>query len=61
MDIGERDAYIGCDSRFSYIPCVWLYVQQLLFFGFLSEIPPISLLSVHRVISMSDPHKFSRG
>src|SRR5260370_42641892 len=28
------------DSQSSYIPCVWLYVQQLLFFGFLSEIPP---------------------
>jgi len=25
-------------ARFSYIPCVWLYVQQLLFFRFLSEI-----------------------
>jgi len=42
-------------AGFSYIPCVWLYVQQLLFFGFYIRNPPISLLSVHRVISYEWP------
>jgi len=31
------------------------------FSDFYQKSPPISLLSVHRVISTSDPHKFSRG
>ncbi len=42
MDIGGRTLYIGCDSQISYIPGTNLYVEELLFFGFL-----LHLLAVH--------------
>ena len=45
MDISGRKSYIGCDSRFSYIPGTCLYDGSFSFSDFYQKSP--HLLAVH--------------